>query len=139
VENYDKYLEEARSTGVKTHLKTSFITGLFYLLILGLNPYAYYIASWFITEQVYNGNTGKDYTSGDIFICFFGVFIGMFSVGMATPNIKAVTEGRVAGKMAFELIERKPKLETNLSTKLEQVKGKIEFKNVTFSYPTKSD
>jgi hypothetical protein len=34
----------------------------------------------------------------------------MFSVGMATPNLKAVAEGKVAGKMAFEIIDRIPKI-----------------------------
>ena len=29
---------------------------------------------------------------------------GMMSLGMATPNIKAVAEGLVAGKMAFDII-----------------------------------
>jgi len=29
-------------------------------------------------------------------------------MGMATPNLKAVAEGRVAGKMAFDIIDRKP-------------------------------
>jgi len=32
----------------------------------------------------------------------------MFSIGMATPNLKAVAEGKVAGKMAFDIIDRKP-------------------------------
>jgi len=35
----------------------------------------------------------------------------MFSLGMAAPNIKAVTEGRVAGKMAFDIIDRKPAID----------------------------
>jgi hypothetical protein len=35
----------------------------------------------------------------------------MFSVGLASPNIKAVTEGRVAGKMAFDIIDRKPAID----------------------------
>jgi hypothetical protein len=30
---------------------------------------------------------------------------------MATPNIKAVTEGRVAGKLAFDIIDRKPAID----------------------------
>lgn len=60
---------------------------------------------------------------------------------MATPNIKAVTEGRVAGKMAYEIIDRVPsiKLEEPNSIKLKTVDGKIEFKNVFFNYPTRKD
>ena len=40
--------------------------------------------------------------------CFFGVVFGMFSLGMATPNIKSVSEGMAAGKMAFDIIDRVP-------------------------------
>jgi hypothetical protein len=32
--------------------------------------------------------------------------MGMFSLGVATPNIKAIAEGRAAGKMAFDIIDR---------------------------------
>jgi ABC-type multidrug transport system fused ATPase/permease subunit len=56
---------------------------------------------------------------------------------MASPNIKAVTEGRVAGKMAYEVIERDPKIhiDDNKAKILTDITGKIEFKDVTFSYP----
>lgn len=37
----------------------------------------------------------------------------MMSMGMATPNIKAVTEGRVAGKMAYDIIERNPQIDSD--------------------------
>lgn len=40
--------------------------------------------------------------------CFFGIIFGIFSLGAASPNIKAVVEGRVAGKLAYEIIDRKP-------------------------------
>lgn len=42
--------------------------------------------------------------------CFFGVVFGVMSIGMATPNIKAVAEGKVAGKMAYDIIDRIPKI-----------------------------
>lgn len=32
------------------------------------------------------------------------------SIGMATPNIKAIAEGKVAAKMAFDIIDRVPKI-----------------------------
>lgn len=35
---------------------------------------------------------------------------GVFSLGMASPNIKAVTEGRIAGKQAYKVIERTPRI-----------------------------
>lgn len=65
----------------------------------------------------------------------------MFSVGMATPNLKAVAEGRVAGKMAFDVIDREPAIKQDdpNAKKLGDVKGEIEFKNVSFYYPSRPD
>ncbi len=65
----------------------------------------------------------------------------MFSVGMATPNLKAVAEGRVAGKMAFDVIDRIPQIKQDDPTaqKIGEIKGKIEFKNVSFYYPSRPD
>jgi ATP-binding cassette subfamily B (MDR/TAP) protein 1 len=60
---------------------------------------------------------------------------------MATPNIKAITEGKVAGKIAYDVIDRKPKilLDDPTSQKVGDILGKIEFKNVTFRYPTRPE
>jgi hypothetical protein len=70
--------------------------------------YGYYFGGLFIYHSVINDISGNDYNSGDIVAIFFGVIFGMFSMGMAGSNIKAVTEGKVAGKMAFDIIERIP-------------------------------
>lgn len=40
--------------------------------------------------------------------CFLGVVYGMFALGLATPNFKAINEGKAAGKMAYDIIFRKP-------------------------------
>lgn len=55
--------------------------------------------------------------------CFFGVVFGVFSLGMATPNIKAITEGKVAGKMAFDIIDRQSniKLDAPFAKRLNNV------------------
>lgn len=42
--------------------------------------------------------------------CFFGIVFGMFSLGLAGPNIKAVAEGKAAGKVAFDIIDRVPSI-----------------------------
>lgn len=48
------------------------------------------------------------YTAGDIISCFFGVVFGIFALGMAGPNFKALAEGQAAGKMAYDIIDRVP-------------------------------
>ena len=88
-----------------------------------------------------NSNFGELYTSGDILACFFGILFGVFSLGMAGPNIKCVTEGRIAGKAAYDIIEREPKIKIDdpSAQPVGEIRGKIEFKNVTFRYPTRPE
>jgi ABC-type multidrug transport system fused ATPase/permease subunit len=72
--------------------------------------------------------------------CFFGVVFGMFSLGMATPNMKAVSEGMAAGKMAFDVIDRKPAIDQDdPNSKKVDIKGHIKFNNVSFIYPSRPE
>lgn len=70
--------------------------------------------------------------------CFFAIVFGLMQIGICAPNIKAVTEGRVAGKLTYDIIERKPqiKIDDPQAKSLPNLKGQIEFKNVSFSYPS---
>lgn len=113
--NYDKYLVRARSSSIKTHFKAGLNISTLLFIIFGYYAYAFYAGSWLIQERVNNSskvdpNGDPNYTAGDVMSCFFGVVFGAMSIGMATPNIKAVVEGQVAGKMAFDIIDRKPKI-----------------------------
>ncbi len=108
--NYDKYLGQAKQTGIKVHMKSSLAIAGFFFVMFGYYGYTFYTGSWLVTKNVENTRTGEPYNAGDIMACFFGVMFGIFSLGMATPNIKAITEGRVSGKLAYDLIERKPKI-----------------------------
>ena len=140
MKNYDKYLGRAQNVGLKTHFKTAIGLGFFFFGLYGYFAYAFYIGSILVEKKVTNTSNGSEpYSSGDIMSCFFGVVFGLFSLGGAQPNLKAVVEGRVAGKLAYDIINRKPKIEIDdpEGKKLENLKGRIEFKDVTFAYPTR--
>lgn len=145
--NYDKYLGRARSSGIKTHFKAGLNISTLMFIIFGYYAYAFYTGSWLIQERVKNSskvvtNGDPNYTAGDVMSCFFGVVFGAMSIGMATPNIKAVAEGQVAGKMAFDIIDRKPKIDLDASNTKHlpaEILGRIEFKNVSFTYPSRKD
>lgn len=82
--------------------------GIFFLAIYTYYAYSFFIGSLLITNEKENSMSGKTYTAGDVISCFLGVVYGMFALGLATPNIKAIIEGQVAGKMAYDIILRKP-------------------------------
>ena len=99
----------AKKAGISVHFRQAAVVSSFFCIIFFVFGYAYYMGSIWIEKKFNNplNETGV-YTAGDILASFFGVIFGMFSLGMAHPAMKAVAEGRVAGKMAFDIIERVP-------------------------------
>ena len=73
----------------------------------------------------------------------FTVLIATFGIAVAAPNIKLVKEAQIGGKLAFDVIDTKPSVNSNeegkKEAKREEIKGKIEFKNVSFTYPSRKD
>jgi len=49
-----------------------------------------------------------------------------------------VVEGRVAAKLAFEVIDREPKISQS-SGKKHQLQGDIKLSSISFYYPTRPD
>lgn len=50
VRNYEKYLNKAKETGLRTHLKTAIALGMFFFAIFGYYSYGFYTGSWLITK-----------------------------------------------------------------------------------------
>jgi ATP-binding cassette subfamily B (MDR/TAP) protein 1 len=126
---------------MKTHCRGAAALAGFFTTIFLTYSFAFYMGSVWIKNDIYNDFYKREYRAGEIISCFFGVIFGMFSLGMATPNIKAVLEGRAAGKMAFDIIDRNPTIDQDdpKGTKLDTVQGLIEFKNVDFFYPSRAE
>jgi len=102
--------------------------------------YSFFMGSIWIYYEIPNHFSGEDYTAGDVLTCFFGVLFGLYSMGMAAPNIKAVASGKVAGKMVYDIIDRVPSiLVDDKKAEYHSVNGQIELKNVTFVYPSRPD
>ena len=85
VRNYERHLNRAKETGIRTHLKSAIALGAFFFVMFGYYGYGFYTGSWLITEKVKNKNSGELYNIGDILSCFFGIVFGVMSLGMASP------------------------------------------------------
>jgi hypothetical protein len=66
---------------------------LFFFSTFATYSYAFYMGHIWIYYDINNDVMDRSYTAGDIMSCFFGVIFGMFSLGMAGPNFKALAEG----------------------------------------------
>uniref|UniRef100_A0A7S2SIK2 Uncharacterized protein n=1 Tax=Mucochytrium quahogii TaxID=96639 RepID=A0A7S2SIK2_9STRA len=75
---------------------------------------------------------------GDIVLVFFAVLVGSFALGQATPGIAALINAKVAAAQIFQVIERVPEINETGDTPA-AIEGKIELRNVEFSYPSRPD
>ncbi|XP_021279974.1 ABC transporter B family member 2 [Herrania umbratica] len=78
---------------------------------------------------------------GDSFTTMLNVVISGLSLGQAAPDITAFIRARAAAYPIFEMIERNTVSKTSSKTgyKLSKVEGHIEFKDVSFNYPSRPD
>ncbi|KAJ8537761.1 hypothetical protein K7X08_014301 [Anisodus acutangulus] len=82
------------------------------------------------------------YTNGGLAIAtMFAVMIGGLALGQSAPSMSAFAKARVAAAKIFRIIDHKPSVDRNAKTGLEldSVSGKVELKNVEFSYPSRPE
>lgn len=63
------------------------------------------------------------------------------SLGLAAPDITAFVRAKAAAYPIFEMIERDTfrKISSTTGQKMDKLEGHIQFKNVSFSYPSRPD
>ena len=58
-------------------------------------------------KPYWNHAEDRDYLAGDVIGVFFGVIIGLFSLGGAGPSINAVNVAKTTGSLVYSIIDRK--------------------------------
>ena len=141
IDNYTKHLDEAKKAGQKGKAIIALSLGTFNLLLFASYAYGLYVGGLFVKNRVYNPNKDRDFTSGDIISIFFGVVIGIFSMGGSAPNAKVVAEGRIAAYIALQVINRVPKIliDDPLSHSCQKIKGDIILENISFKYEKREE
>ena len=78
-------------------------------------------------------------TAGDVMIVIFSTLIAIMSLGSISPNLKTIQEACAASSDYFTLVEREPVIDPigkDYKPPRDEVQGKIEFKDITFIYPS---
>jgi hypothetical protein len=76
---------------------------------------AFWFGGYLRIEKVTEGS-GEDekiYTGGQVIAIMFSVIFGAFNLGGAVPHLKALSEGRIAGRLAYDVIDKPPKVDPN--------------------------
>ena len=102
----------------------------------------FYFLSYFVCLMYAKSLLSKDNPSikpGDVMTVCFSTTMAVASFGMMAPNISIIQEACVAASDYFTLLDRKPVIDeskSNYRPPRENVKGRIEFKNIEFIYPS---
>ncbi|CAM6127718.1 unnamed protein product [Calypogeia fissa] len=130
---YTDSLQETLALGKKAGLAKGLGVGCTYGLLFG----AWALLLWYASTLVMSGVTN----GGQAFTTILNVIIAGIALGQAAPNLTTFGKGKAAGYNILEMIKRQSNVDANLldGKTLPNVKGDIELRDVTFSYPSRPE
>ncbi|SBS86209.1 multidrug resistance protein 1, putative [Plasmodium malariae] len=128
----------------KYMLKANFMESLHVGLINGFILVSYAFGFWYGTRIIISDmrkqSINNDFHGGSVISILLGVLISMFMLTIILPNISEYMKSLEATNNLYEIINRKPLIESsgNTGDVLPDI-NKIQFKNVKFHYDTRKD
>ena len=135
---YAKCIDLAQKASTRYGMISGASFGVFFMSVFLSYGINFWIGSVLVDRKVYNHNWGRDYNVADIISIFFAVTTGGFALGNTSPAIKALGLGRQSAHSIYETMERRSKipLEDPKGIRPTEILGEIEFKSVSFRYPS---
>ncbi|XVE77403.1 hypothetical protein DITRI_Ditri13aG0059800 [Diplodiscus trichospermus] len=133
ISKYNEFLVTAYRSGVHEGAAAGLGLGVATLIVFC----SYALAVWFGGKMILE----KGYTGGQVINVILAVMTGSMSLGQASPCMSAFAAGQAAAFKMFETIKRKPKIDSydTRGKELEDIHGDIEFRDVYFSYPARTE
>ena len=90
---------------------TSILFALIMSIIFVYYGYAFFVGGYLRVNEV-EIRPGEIYTGGTIIGCMSMILIASFQLGGISNNAKVMVEARVAGRMAYEVIDHIPEVDS---------------------------
>ena len=110
-----------------------------FVLISGLVIFVGVIYGRTLVLEEHNSFRGRNLKRGDVTLTFSNMILFINCIGQVANNLQYIQLSLAATSDYFNFLERKPEIDyTNSIEKppLSEIKGKIEFNNVNFYYPS---
>ena len=131
---YCESLCEAKRRGIKKNAVQGLLTGTIYFA-----QTANYGVGVLYGSRLYLEHRT---TPGDIFLVFISLFFAFASLGNTTTYFADVNKARAAASIVWRFIDRRSEIDSSSDDEGFQpnyMNGRVEFKNVCFSYPSRKD
>ncbi|CAN6227169.1 unnamed protein product [Urochloa humidicola] len=132
-DTYAEWLNKAAPIGIKMGFAKGAGMGVIYLVTYS----QWALALWYGSQLVARG----EIKGGDAIACFFGVMVGGRGLALSLSYYAQFAQGTVAAGRVFEIIDRVPEIDAydGGGRVSPAVRGRIEFKDVEFAYPSRPD
>ena len=141
-ERYLKYLGGSKDDSIKWLSLLGVSNGLITLIIDIVIMASFYLGSFLIFYHWHNSYKNSDYNGGDLMAIYTCGVMGIMMLSFIAPNIQHVTEARTAATEIYSVINDTKHLAYkggNVQIPPSELKGKIIFKDVDFSYPSRKN
>ncbi|KAJ9691870.1 hypothetical protein PVL29_011131 [Vitis rotundifolia] len=130
-ERYAELLQKSVPSGAKLGFAKGAGMGVIYLVTYSTWALAFWYGSILVARREISG--------GEAIACFFGVNLGGRGLALSLSYFAQFAQGTVAASRVFEIIDRVPEIDpySPEGRKLPSIRGRIEFKGVTFAYPSR--
>jgi ABC-type multidrug transport system fused ATPase/permease subunit len=136
LKRFNNEINNTYSYEIENSLKTAICLGALIFFSLTSDMVAVLYGKKLISEQTWNSIRKERFEAGHVITILFCISSVMTSLRLITPSFRIIRNSVMASSDYFTLLDRK--LNMNLSDsnlKPNIVSGKIEFKNINFSYP----
>uniref|UniRef100_A0A0K0EGL2 LP14331p n=1 Tax=Strongyloides stercoralis TaxID=6248 RepID=A0A0K0EGL2_STRER len=134
IEKYKKALMGAIKYNILNGLWSGLFGGLFFLILIIYLGCGMCYGGYLLSVGIFG-------SPGDVFIVVMSMLLGAYFLGLVSPHLMVLLNARVAAADLYNTIDRVPPIDcyNNKGKTLENIKGKVEFRNVHFRYPTRKE
>ncbi|XP_037037808.1 multidrug resistance protein homolog 65 isoform X3 [Bradysia coprophila] len=139
-ERYNKLLIPAQKSGIRKGLASGIGEGIMRFMFYAMNSLAYWYGVSLVLAD--RDKIEKEYTPAVLMITFFGLIVGAENISRSAPFLECFAMARGAAATIFKVIDRKSNIDPMSGDgKMINygVKGDIEFQDVGFHYPSRTD
>nr|CAB3464562.1 unnamed protein product [Digitaria exilis] len=133
MDKYNQKCQASRDQGIRTGIVGGLGFGFSYLMLYASSALCYYVGAKFVSQ-------GKS-TFGDVFKAYFALLLAMLGVSQTNAMASDSAKANDSATSIFSILDRKSQIDSSSEegSTLANVKGDIDFKHVSFKYPSRPD
>uniref|UniRef100_A0A0A9HV32 ABC transmembrane type-1 domain-containing protein n=1 Tax=Arundo donax TaxID=35708 RepID=A0A0A9HV32_ARUDO len=130
---YDHKCEASKNQGVRTGMVGGLGFGFSFLMLYLTYGLCFYVGAQFVRQN--------KSTFGDVFKVFFALMMATIGVSQTSALASDSTKAKDSAISIFALLDRKSEIDSGSDEglTLDEVKGDIDFRHVSFKYPSRPD